>query len=159
MMHTRYLIATALVIAALAGCGGSDDSSSSEPLQSGVYEYELTEQYLLENGISEFQAQEESGAHEATLGDDGSFVDSWKTADSKTGSCRGTYEEGDSNRVTFRWTSGCFGDWEMTYSVEGEVVTWSDQESLPPNDTEEDQKVTEVFNSVPWTRVGDAPQQ
>jgi hypothetical protein len=159
MRHTRYLIATALVIAALAGCGGSDDAASSEPLQSGVYEYELTEQYLLDNGISEFQAQEESGAHEATLGDDGSFVDSWKTADDKTGSCRGTYEEGNSNRVTFRWTSGCFGDWEMTYSVEGDVVTWSDQEALPPNHTDEDQKVNEVFNSVPWTRVGDAPQQ
>ena len=52
----------------------------------------------------------------------------------KTGSCRGTYEEGDDNRVTFKWTSGCFGDWEMTYSVEGDVVTWSDQEALPPYD-------------------------
>ena len=44
----------------------------------------------------------------------------------------------------------------MTYSVEGETVTWSDQEALPPYDTDEDQKVNEVFNSVPWTRVGDA---
>jgi hypothetical protein len=145
-----------LVIAALAGCGGSGDSSSSEPLRAGIYEYELTEQYLLDNGISQFQAEQESGVHEATLGADGSFVDSWKTADGKTGSCRGTYEEGDANRVTFKWTSGCFGDWEMKYSVDGDVVTWSDQEALPPYDDEEEQKVTEVFNGVPWTRAADA---
>jgi hypothetical protein len=151
------IVMLALMTVALAGCGGSGDSTSSEPLQTGVYEYELTEQYLLDNGISQFQAEQESGAHEATLWADGSFVDSWKTADGKTGSCRGTYEEGDDNRVAFKWTSGCFGDWEMTYSVEGETVIWSDQESLPPYDTDEDQKVNEVFNSVPWTRVGDAP--
>lgn len=148
------LVLLTLVTAALVGCGGSGDSSSSEPLRSGVYEYELTEQYLLDNGISQFQAEQESGAHEARLGEDGSFVDSWKTADGKTGSCRGTYEEGDANRVAFKWTSGCFGDWEMTYSVDGDVVTWSDQEALPPYDTDADQKVNEVFNSVPWTRVG-----
>jgi hypothetical protein len=146
-----------LVMSALAGCGGSDDASSSAPLRSGVYEYELTEQYLLDNGISQFQAEEESGAHEATLGEDGSFVDAWKTEQGKTGSCRGTYEEEDDSRVVFRWTSGCFGDWEMTYSVEGDTVTWSDQTALPPNDSDDDQQVAEVFNGVPWTRVGDAP--
>ncbi|HEX4747219.1 MAG TPA: hypothetical protein VFU99_10095 [Gaiellaceae bacterium] len=156
MRSTRHVIACAVGVAALAGCGGSDDSASSEPLQAGVYEYELTEQYLLENGISEFAAERESGVHRSTLGDDGSFVDSWKTADGLTGSCRGTYEEGDSNRVTFKWTSGCFGDWEMTYSVEGKTVTWSDPEALPPYDDEEEKRVKVVFNSVPWTRVADA---
>ena len=150
------LVLLTLVVAAIAGCGGSDSSTSSEPLRPGVYEYELTEEYLLDNGISEFQAEEESGAHEAALGEDGSFVDSWKTTAGKTGSCRGTYEESDDNRVAFKWTSGCFGDWEMTYSMDGDVVTWSDQKSLPPYDTDEDQKVNEVFNNVPWTRVGDA---
>ena len=145
-----------LVVAVLAGCGGSGESSSSEPLRSGVYEYELTEQYLLDNGISEFQAEQESGAHEATLGEDGSFVDTWKTTEEKTGSCRGTWEEGDSNLITFKWTSGCFGDWQMAYAVDGDVVTWSDQEALPPYDSDEDQQINEVFNSVPWTRVGDA---
>ena len=144
------------VIAALvAGCGGSSDEPT-QPLRTGVYEYELTESYLLENGISELQAESESGTHQATLGADGSFVDAWKTADGKTGSCRGAYEEGDSSLVTFTWTSGCWGDWEMTYIVEGDEVTWSDQKALPPYDTDEDQKVTEVFSSVPWTRVGDA---
>ena len=146
----------AFVLAALAaGCGGGSDEPS-QPLRAGVYEYELTEDYLLENGISEFQAESESGTHQATLGADGSFVDTWKTAEGRTGSCRGTYEQEDSSRVTFRWTSGCWGDFEMKYSVAGSQVTWSDQSALPPYDTDEDQKVTEVFSSVPWTRVGDA---
>jgi hypothetical protein len=148
------LIASLAVTAALfaAGCGGGSDEAT-EPLRSGVYTYELTEDYLLENGISEEQASNESGTHEVTL-DDGEFVDKWKTAANVTGSCRGTYEI-DGNRATFRWTSGCFGDWEMSYSVDGDTVTWSDQQALPPYDSDEDQKVTEVFNSVPWTRVGD----
>ena len=50
---------------------------------------------------------------------------------------------------------GCFGDWEMTYVVEGDTVTWSDR-GLPPYDDDEEQEVAEVFNSVPWMRVGDA---
>lgn len=82
---------------------------------------------------------------------------SWKTAENRTGSCQGTYDEGNSRRVTFEWTSGCFGDWEMTYAVDGDTVTWSDQEALPPYDSDADQNVNEVFNSVPWTRVGDVP--
>jgi len=44
----------------------------------------------------------------------------------------------------------------MKYSVAGNQVTWSDQSALPPYDTDEDQKVTEVFSGVPWRRVGDA---
>jgi hypothetical protein len=135
-----------------AGCGGGSDEAT-EPLQDGVYEYELTKEYLLENGISQSQAESESGAHEVTL-DNGEFVDKWKTAENRTGSCRGTYET-DGTRVTFKWANGCFGDWAMTYSVDGDTVTWSDQETLPPYDSDEDQNVNEVFNSVPWTRVGD----
>lgn len=145
-----------LGVSALAACGGSSDPTSSAPLQPGVYEYELTERYLLDSGISQSQSEQESGAHRATLGADGSFVDSWTTVNGATGSCSGTYEEGEGARVTFRWTDGCFGDWSMTYSVDGEVVTWRDQEPLPPYDGEEERKVTEVFNGVPWTRVGDA---
>lgn len=146
----------ALVIALVAGgCGGSADGESSA-LRSGIYTYELTTEYLVENGISAEQAANESGKHQAILRDDGAFTDAWTTASGGTGSCSGTYEEGDESRVTFRWTTGCFGDWEMTYAVDGDVVTWSDQQALPPNDSDEDQKVNEVFNSVPWTRVGDA---
>ena len=145
-----------LVVAlAAAGCGGSSDDASSS-LQAGIYTYELTEQYLVDNGISAEQAANESGKHQAILRDDGAFTDSWTTANGSSGSCSGTYEEGDDSRVTFKWSTGCFGDWEMTYAVDGDVVSWSDQQALPPNDSDEDQKVNEVFNSVPWTRVGDA---
>ena len=149
------LVIITLGIAALVGCGGSAETSSSEPLRAGVYEYELTEEYLLESGIGQAQAEQESGQHEATLRDDGSFKDAWRTADGSAGSCQGTYSEGDGRLVTFKWTYGCFGDWEMTYAVEGDTVTWGDIEVLPPYDDDEEQKVAEVFNSVPWTRVGD----
>lgn len=150
------LLMLGLVVAlGAAGCGGGTDETTA-PLRTGVYEYELTEQYLLDNGISQAQAEGESGAHKATLSGDGTFVDSWRTAQGRTGSCSGTYEEDDNGRVTFKWTSGCFGDWEMTYAVDGDQVMWSDQKALPPYDTDEDQKVNEVFNSVPWTRVGEA---
>ena len=153
-MRTALLLVTCAAVA-LAGCGGGSEEAS-EPLREGVYEYELTEEYLVENEISTQQAENESGAHEATLAG-GEFTDRWRTAEGRTGSCSGTYEEGDAQRVTFKWEVGCFGDWEMSYTVDGNQVTWSDIEALSPHASDEDQKVTEVFNSVPWTRVGDAP--
>ena len=153
------LVVITLVSAALAGCGGSNETSSSEPLNAGVCEYELTKQYLLDNGIGQAQAEQESGQHEATLRNDGSFKDAWKTADGSAGSCQGTYSEGDGRLVIFKWTYGCFGDWEMTYVVEGDTVTWDEIEVLPPYDDDEEQKVAEVFNSVPWTRVGDTAKE
>jgi hypothetical protein len=147
------------VLAALAaGCGGGSDEPS-QPLRAGTYEYELTQQYLLDHGISQFQAESESGKHTATLASDGAFVDAWRTAENKTGSCRGTYEEGDGRLVTFTWSSGCFGDWEMRYSVDGDTVTWDDVKVLPPYDDDEEQQVAETFNSVPWTRVGDPARE
>ncbi len=150
----RRLVLVLVIALAGAGCGGGSDEQTA-PLRAGVYEYELTKQYLLENGIGEAQAEGESGVHTTTLWEDGAFVDKWRTAENRIGSCRGTYEENDGSRVTFRWTSGCFGDWEMTYAVEGNRVTWSDQKPLPPYDSDEDEKVNKVFNSVPWTRIGD----
>lgn len=140
----------------LAGCGGGSEGTS-EPLRDGVYEYELSENYLLDNGIPSSQAEAESGIHRITL-DAGSFLDRWRTAEGRTGACSGTYEA-DGTRVTFRWKSGCFGDWSMRYSVEGDVVEWDDFDALPPYDGEQEQKVTEVFNGVPWTRVGDAEKE
>jgi hypothetical protein len=153
--EVRLPIVLLVVALGASGCGGGSDEAAA-PLRTGVYEYELTEQYLLDSGISAFQAESESGKHEATLSGDGTFVDKWRTVQGRTGSCTGTYEESDKRRVTFKWTSGCFGDWEMTYLVAGDQVTWSDQKALPPYDTDEDQQVNEVFNSVPWTRAGDA---
>ena len=64
----------------------SDDASSA--LQAGIYTYELTEEYLVENGISAEQAANESGKHQAILRDDGAFTDSWTTANGSSGSCQ-----------------------------------------------------------------------
>lgn len=149
-------IAVVFPIAVLAGCGGGSDEAT-DTLRDGVYEYELTEDYLLENDIPAEQAANESGMHEATL-DAGSFVDSWRTDKGTTGSCQGTYEA-DGKRVTFRWTSGCFGDWAMSSAVDGDTVTWDDHEALPPYDGEEEQNVAKVFNGVPWTRLGNAGEE
>jgi hypothetical protein len=150
MMRIAYVLAVLLALVP-AACGGSDDSGAA-PLRTGVYEYELTKAYLRDNGISERQAEQESGQHTVTLRADGTFTDSWRTADGLTGACSGTFGERDGRLVTFKWTSGCFGDWEMKYAVDADRVTWSDQKALAPYATDEDQTVTEVFNSVPWTR-------
>jgi hypothetical protein len=145
----KCAVTSAVGVLLLSGCGGSDGSDS---LQQGVYRFELTEQYLLDHGISAEQAANESGVHETTIAT--GFSDSWKSANGTTGFCSGTYKE-DGDRVTFSWVSGCFGDWAMTYAVDEDTVTWSDIEALPPHDTAEDQNIAEVFNGVPWTRVGD----
>lgn len=147
-------ICALVAVGLLAGCGGASDEAAAV-IRKGVYEYELTEAYLVEQGVPAEQAANESGAHRATL-DAGSFTDSWETAKGERGSCSGTYAL-DGDRVTFRWTSGCFGDWTMSYAVDGDRITWSDHEALPPYDGEEEQDLTEVFNGVPWTRVGDPP--
>ncbi len=89
--------------------------------------YELTEEYLRrKRDLGRAQAANESGQ---APGDPprrrrvhGLVDDRERSA----GSCSGTYEEGDGSRVTFKWTHGCFGDWEMTYAVDGDEVTWSD---------------------------------
>jgi len=154
MRRTASVLAGFLMLVA-AACGGSDDSSGA-PLRTGVYRYELTKDYLSDNGISRQQAEQESGRHEVVLRPDGTFTDSWRTAEGRTGACSGTFSEGHGRTVTFKWTSGCFGDWTMKYAVEADHVTWSDQKALAPYATDEDQTVTEVFNSVPWTRTGDA---
>ena len=149
-------IALLAALALLAGCGeGSDEAPAG--LRDGVYEFELTQEYLLENGIPAEQARNESGVHEVTL-DRGSFIDRWRTESGTFGSCWGTFSE-DDTRVAFRWRGGCTGDWAMSYSLDGDVVTWSSFEPLDPNAGVEEQQVTEIFNGVPWTRVGDAPEK
>lgn len=151
-MRLKSIAPVAAAAALVAGCGGSDASG----LRDGVYEFELTESYLVDNGIPAEQAERESGVHEITI-DDGSFRDQWRTQEGSSGSCGGTYVA-DGNRVTFRWTDGCTGDWAMTYSGDGDRLTWSDFETLDPNATAEERKVTEVFNGVPWKRTGDVPE-
>ncbi len=155
-MRLRYTVLLAVTAALLGGCGGGSDANDNA-LSGGVYRYELTERYLLDHGIGAEQARGESGVHEITL-DRGRFVDRWRTEDGTVGSCAGTYVA-DAKRVTFRWTDGCTGDWAMSYSVDGNVVRWSEFEPLDPNAGPEEEKVTEVFNRVPWTRVGDVPEE
>lgn len=143
------MLAVALAATA-AGCGGGEGSVDPQSLE-GTWSYSLSEEYLLENGISEQQAKGESGAHTAELRD-GEFTDRWRTADGSTGSCSGTYAV-EGSTVTFTWKTGCFGDWQMRPTLEGDRLTWSDVEALPPYASDEDQKVAEVFNGVPWTRT------
>jgi hypothetical protein len=155
-MRLTSIVVVAAAGALLTGCGGGSDATASG-LRDGIYEFELTERYLLENGIPAAQAKSESGVHEVTV-DRGGFIDRWRTANGTHGSCWGTYLE-QGTRVTFRWTNGCTGDWAMSYSVAGDVVTWSDFEPLDPNAGPDEQKVTAVFNGIPWTRVRDVPEK
>jgi hypothetical protein len=141
---------------ALGGCGGSEAAPVHATALEGVWEYELTYDYLVENGISIAQAEAESGAHTATLAN-GEFTDQWRTAENRTGSCSGVYTV-EGATVTFHWSTGCFGDWQMSPEINGDEITWTDIQALPPYDDEEEKKVNEVFNSVPWTRSGDAPK-
>ena len=85
-------------------------------------------------------------------------MDRWRSEDRRVGSCAGTYVT-DGNRLTCRWTDGCTGDWARSYSVDRNVVRWSGFEPLDPNAGPEEQKVAEVFNRVPWTRLGDVPEE
>jgi len=156
MSFKHLATACAFGTLALAGCGGGSDGEASGTLQEGIYEAELTEKYLLENRISKDQAANESGTHELMLSN-GSFADRWQSANGTTGFCSGTYKE-DGTRVTFTWVSGCFGNWAMSYAIDGDQVTWSDIEALAPNDSAEDQHAAEVFNGVTWTRVEDTPE-
>ncbi len=154
-MSVKWLAIVALAATALAaaGCAGGSNVGSGK-LQPGTYEYELTKEHLTETSNGRPRAELESEKHTATIGIGGGFSDTWTTSEGATGECYGTYKEDGSRRVTFRWSTGCFGDWSMIYSVEGDTVRWSDVEALPPA-AEADQKITEIFNSVPWTRVGD----
>ena len=145
-----------LVGTVLVGCGGGVTRGSDDELRDGVYEFELTEAYLRQNGIPPQQARAESGLHEVTL-DRGSFVDRWRAADGTVGSCVGVYTL-EGTRAAFRWTGGCTGDWAVSYSLDDDSVVWSDVESLDQDAGPEEQRVAEVFNGVPWTRTGDVPE-
>ena len=145
----------ALVVAALVGCGGGRDESDDE-LRDGVYEFQLTEAYLRENGIPPQQARAESGIHEVTL-DRGSFVERWRAADGTVAFCVGVFTL-EGMRAAFRWTDGCTGGWTMTYAVDGDSVVWSDIEPLDTDGGPEERRVAEVFNGVAWTRTGDVSQ-
>ena len=152
MRSITLAFAVALVA---AGCGGSEAEPVEPAALEGVWKYELPYDYLVESGIGTAQAEAESGTHTATLAG-GDFKDSWRNAEGRGSSCSGVYTV-DGATVTFKWTYACWGDWEMKPEVSGNQLMWTDIQALPPYDAEEDQRVNEAFNSVPWTRVGDAP--
>lgn len=145
-----------LAATALAACGG-DSAAREAGFRDGVYEFELTERYLRQNGFSAEHARKEAAAHEITL-DRGSFVDRWRAQDGTVGCCAGVVSL-EGTRATFRWTDGCTGDWAMSFAVDGDRVTWSDVEPLDPSAGPGEQQVIEVFNGVPWTRTGDVPEE
>ncbi len=98
-MHKAALVLTLTALA--AGCGGGSDEAVDPEAIEGTWTYELTRQYMLDNGISEQQAKNESGRHTAVLRD-GNFSDSWRTAEGVTGSCSGKYVV-EGSTVTFYW--------------------------------------------------------
>lgn len=147
----RTGIAILAVTILVAACGSGREGA--DELGGGVYEFELTEAYLRENGIPAEQAKMDAGVHEVTLAG-GSVIDRWRAADGTVGSCVGVYVL-EGTRAAFRWTRGCTGAWAMTYSLERNRIVWSDVELLEPDLGADEQRIAEVFNGVAWTRTAD----
>ena len=66
LMASAAVVLVLLGLGTWAGCGSSSDEDSAA-LRAGIYEYELTKEYLLENGIPSAQAANESGMHQTML--------------------------------------------------------------------------------------------
>jgi TRAP-type transport system periplasmic protein len=128
------------------------DDASPEPALTidGIHRQDVTVEHLMKYGVSEAKARQEAGVQTWTL-DRGDLL-----LEYQDNVCRGTYAV-DEDRVTFRMTSGCTGDWVMTASIEPDRITWTDVEVLPPWNSPEFQLELEAFASVPWIRVGDVP--
>lgn len=146
----KTVAAPAPVAACTATPPSADDgTTAASPDIDGVYRYEVTAAYLTERGVT---PDGEDGVHTITLRD-GLFKDEWPN-----GECTGTYTS-DGSRFTFRWDSGCYGDWSMTLVSTGDEVRWTEIESLPPHNDAESRLANEAFNSVPWAKVGDVESQ
>jgi hypothetical protein len=120
----------------------------------GIYRYEVPERYLLDHGVEANEARDESGVHTLTLSH-GKVTDAWVNGVAD-GSCSGVFTI-DGARLTLHWTDTCTGDSRVTYERDGNVLHWSQVESLPPNDNDSYQKANEAFWGVPYTRIADAP--
>lgn len=149
--------AAAFVALATAACGGDDDGGPGRILRDGLYEFEVTREYLASRGLPETEVRQESGMHTVTL-DDGVLVNEWRDDFGDVRACRATYVV-EGTRLTGTWTSSCVGDWEATFAIDGDTVSWSAVKSLPPYDGELDQKMNEALIGVPWTRIGDVPAE
>ena len=65
-MHKAALVLTLTALA--AGCGGGSDEAVDPEAIEGTWTYELTRQYMLDNGISEQQAKNKSGSTRPCFG-------------------------------------------------------------------------------------------
>jgi hypothetical protein len=132
----------------------ADVGTGDQSVLDGIYRYEVTEEYLLAKGVEPGSAHADWGVHTFTMAN-GVFTDAWSNP-VDTVSCAGTYTI-HGRRVTLRFTRNCFGDSRASFLRVGDVLRWSDIESLPPFDTAEFQASNEAFWGVPYTRIGDAP--
>lgn len=134
---------------------GADVATGDQSVLDGLYRYEVTEEYLIEQGVDRAEARNDWGVHTFTMSA-GTFSDTWTNSVVGTYSCEGTFKL-DRRIVTFSWTVGCFGDIRTSYTLTGGQIQWSEVEALPPHDSAADQTNAEAFQSVPYVRIGDAP--
>lgn len=134
----------------------SSDGTSPDPVTAGetsdidgIYRYEVTAEMFEAKGVEPDTAP---GVRTVTI-ENGTIRD-----DGPADNCVGTFTA-DGERFTFRWDRGvpgnCSGDWAMTLLATGDEVRWGEIESLPPLDDPVTQAFNEIYNSVPWTRIGD----
>lgn len=133
----------------------ADGSSGEEDVAiDGVWRYELSVEDFTSAGVPRASAEQEAGVHTVTL-DGGRMVEEWEQPGGLR-VCEGTYEiVGD--RVTFAFQSGCDATWAATASVDGDQITWSEIDALPPWDAPDDQLLDEVYGTATWVRI-DAAQ-
>jgi len=132
-----------------------DVAAGDQSVLDGIYRYEVTEEYLIKQGVDQAEARNDWGVHTFTMSA-GTFSDAWTNSAAGTHSCEGIFKI-EGRIVTFTWTRGCFGDVRAEYTLSGDQIQWSNVQALPPHDSATDQTNAEAFQSVPYTRIGDAP--
>lgn len=159
---TRTLKSVALVAGVsltAAGCSSDTPTISATAAAvprtglDGVYRYDLTEAYLIAEGIPESKAKQNAGITTVTI-HDGVYTEQWSNAALGDKTCLGTSET-DGQRISVRWTpgAGCEGAWSMTATTAGDQLTWSDIEPARAGQFND----YAVYYATPWTRIGDAP--
>lgn len=160
-MKRMQVSVTLVALLGLAAAGCSSDiptiSETSAAIPGtgldGVYRYDLTEEYLIAQGISESKAKQNAGITTVTI-HDGIYTEQWSNAALGDKTCLGTSET-DGQRISVRWTpgAGCEGAWLMTATTVGDQLTWSDIEPARAGEVND----YAVYYDTPWTRIGDAP--
>jgi TRAP-type C4-dicarboxylate transport system substrate-binding protein len=138
---------------AARGTDGAAVAAAGPPaVAEGVYRYELTEEYLLAGGLPVSQARADAGVVTVTMRD-GAYTEQWRNETGEV-TCEGTYVVAGS-RMFMTWTPGrgCEGAWSALADVQGDTITWSEVQAIPP-DPPERTLDHELYLGVPWTRVG-----